>query len=154
MKHIQLKNFSMKYVNTYEEFLFENANSNRLTSILKNITKDPAFIEFLHSKGKTNIDKVSRAELTTGLCAYVAKYVEEVHGIGKAMGSHGPADVPVSHAFIVYNKKYYDVASPNGENEVWQLWNFDDASYSTALEEEDYNKLIQKNIKEFTLQKK
>jgi hypothetical protein len=143
----------MKWVKTYESFLFEDANQKKLTDILSNLTKDPGFIEFLHSKGKTQIQKVSSAELSMGLCTYVAKYVEEIHGIGKAMGSHGPPDLPVSHAFIVYKNRYYDASSPKGEKNVWQLWNFDDASYATTLPEDEYNKLIQKNVQPFELKK-
>lgn len=86
-----------------------------------------------------------------GLCAYVAKYIEEVHKIGKALGSHGPADAPVSHAFIYYNNKYYDAISVNGVKNVWELWNFDDASYSTNMDEKEYNKEIEKNIQSFNL---
>jgi len=141
----------VKHIKTFESFLFEDANQNKLTDILKNLTKDGEFIDFLHSKGKKNAVKVSPAELSMGLCAYVAKYVEEVHGIGKAMGSHGPADAPVSHAFIVYNNRYYDAADPKGVDHVWQLWNFDDASYSTQLPEKDYNKEIEKNLQGYDL---
>jgi hypothetical protein len=141
----------MKYVNTYESFLYEDANQNKLAGILTNLTKDPGFIEYLHSKGMNRIDKVVSAQLVMGLCTYVAKYVEEVHGIGKAMGSHGPPDAPVSHAFIVYNKRYYDGVTPKGVDNVWELWNFDDASYSTKLDYEEYKKLIQKNVQTFEL---
>lgn len=143
----------MKYVKTYEGFLFEDANQNKLSNILSNITKDSEFIKYLNNHGKTQVQKVSSAELSMGLCTYVAKYVEEVHKIGKAMGSHGPSDVPVSHAFIVYNNRYYDAASPKGVDNVWDLWNFEDASYSTRLPEDEYNKVIQKNVQSFELQK-
>ena len=129
---------------------FINESKSRLERILRNLTKDDDFIQYLQSKGK-EIDKVHGVELSMGLCAYVAKYIEEVHKIGKALASQGPKDAPVSHAFIKYKNRYYDAGSPNGVDNVWELFNFDDASYSTNMEYEDYKKLIQKNIKSYSI---
>lgn len=142
----------MKHINNFEGFLYES-DERKLSYILSNLTKDPEFIKYLHNKGKTQVTRVSSAELSMGLCTYVAKYVEEVHGIGKALGSHGGKDAPVSHAFIEYNGRYYDAASPKGVDNVWDLWNFEDASYATHLEPKEYEKLIQKNIQSFELKK-
>lgn len=142
----------MKHIKTFESFLFES-NDKKLADLLSNLTKDPEFIKYLHSKGKTQVTRVSSAELSMGLCTYVAKYIEEVHGIGKALGSHGGREAPVSHAFIKYKGKYYDAVSTKGVDNVWELWNFEDASYATRLAPKEYEKLIQKNIQSFELKK-
>ena len=132
-----------------DDFINESSKGN-ITQILQKLTKDDLFIKYLNDHGE-NVSSVTGPDLTMGLCAYVAKYIEEIHGIGEALGSEGPAEKPFSHAFIKYNGKYYDSATPKGVKNVWELWFFDDMSYSVRIDYEDFKKEIAKNIKPYVL---